>query len=216
LLINRIGDRIFICRIALIFLTCSNTTFFSSFNYYNIICFFLVFTFITKRAIFPFSPWLPAAIAAPTPISALVHSSTLVASGLFLIMRFNYIIYYSYNLTYILIILSIFTSFYAGLNTLFEKDIKKLIALSTLRHLGFISLAFSCGFLYLAFFHIVSHALFKSLLFITIGDIMHYSNHSQDIRFLPTGIFYTPSSCFVMFVCLFNLLGLPSLSGFFF
>jgi NADH-ubiquinone oxidoreductase chain 5 len=154
-------------------------------------------------------------MAAPTPISALVHSSTLVTSGLFLIMRYSFIIYSSYLLVKILLILSIYTSFYAGINTIFEKDLKKLIALSTLSHLGFIGMAFSAGLLYFAFFHILTHALFKSLLFMTIGDIMINLNHSQDIRYLSKGMSYTPFSCFIIYVSLLNLLGIPSLSGFF-
>jgi NADH-ubiquinone oxidoreductase chain 5 len=141
---------------------------------------FLILTFMTKRAVYPFSPWLPIAIAAPTPISALVHSSTLVTAGLYLIMRYSYVLYSYPILIKLLFIASIFTSFYAGLNTIFEVDFKKLIALSTLSHLGFIGIAFSLGLLYLRFFHLLVHALFKSLLFITIGDIIINLNHSQD------------------------------------
>lgn len=115
----------------------------------------------------------------------------------------------------ILIVVRVFTSFYAGLNTIFEKDLKKLIALSTLSHLGFIGLSFSSGLLYLAFFHMLTHALFKSLLFMTIGDIMINISHSQDIRYLSKGYCYSPFSSFVMNVSLFNLLGLPTLRGYF-
>ncbi len=114
-----------------------------------------------------------------------------------------------------ILVVRVFTSFYAGINTIFEKDLKKLIALSTLSHLGFIGLAFSTGLLYLAFFHILTHALFKSLLFITIGDIIINLNHSQDIRHLSKGFVYTPFSSFTINTSLFNLLGLPSLSGYF-
>jgi NADH-ubiquinone oxidoreductase chain 5 len=154
-------------------------------------------------------------MAAPTPISALVHSSTLVTAGLFLIIRFSYFFYSCIPLITILIVVRVFTSFYAGLNTIFEKDLKKLIALSTLSHLGFIGLSFSSGLLYLAFFHMLTHALFKSLLFITIGDIMINMSHSQDIRYLSKGYCYSPFSSFVINVSLFNLLGLPTLSGYF-
>ena len=114
-----------------------------------------------------------------------------------------------------LFVVRLFTSFYAGLNTIFEVDFKKLIALSTLRHLGFIGIAFSLGLLHLRFFHLLVHALFKSLLFITIGDIMINLNHSQDARYLSSGFLYTPFSCFVMSISLVNLLGLPRLRGFF-
>lgn len=179
------------------------------------IIFLLGITFITKSAIFPFSPWLPLAIAAPTPISALVHSSTLVTAGLFLIMRFSYLFYRNYPFLVFFMCLRVYTSFYAGLNTIFEKDLKKIIALSTLSHLGFIGLAFSSGCLYLSFFHLLVHAFFKSLLFITMGDIIINLRHSQEIRYLSSGLSYTPFSSFTIYVSLLNLCGLPSLSGFF-
>lgn len=158
---------------------------------------------------------MPLAIAAPTPISALVHSSTLVTAGLYLIIRFSYLLYSSYDLIKLLLILRLFTSFYAGMNSIFEKDLKKLIALSTLSHLGFIGIAFSAGLLKLAFFHMLTHALFKSLLFITMGDIMINLNHSQDIRYLSSGILYTPMSSIVIYVSILNLLGIPNIRGYF-
>jgi len=154
------------------------------------------------------------AMAAPTPISALVHSSTLVTSGLFLIIKYSYVLYSSHFLIALLLTLSIFTSFYAGMNTIFEKDFKKLIALSTLSHLGFIGMAFSLGLLHLSFFHLLTHALFKSVLFMSMGEIMINLSHSQDIRYLSQGASYTPFSCFVINVSILNLLGFPRLSGF--
>ena len=215
LLTNRIGDSFFLVSIVFfLYFNYSNFSFSSEkMSFFYLV--FILITFMTKRALYPFSPWLPLAIAAPTPISALVHSSTLVTSGLFLMMRFSYLFYSCFFLIKILMILRIFTSFYAGLNSIVEKDLKKLIALSTLSHLGFIALSFSCGLLYLSFFHLLTHALFKSLLFITMGDIIINLSHSQDIRYLSIGVKYTPFSCFIMYVSLLNLLGLPSLRGFF-
>jgi NADH-ubiquinone oxidoreductase chain 5 len=113
------------------------------------------------------------------------------------------------------LIVSVFTSFYAGVNAIFETDIKKLIALSTLSHLGFIGMAFSCGLLYLSFFHLLVHALFKSVLFMSMGDIITNLFHAQDIRFLSSGYFYTPFSFYIMGVSLLNLLGLPTIRGYF-
>lgn len=215
LLINRIGDRFFLCRLILMFYFSPDFTFFSSDLPSFLVVTMLVLTFITKRALYPFSPWLPLAIAAPTPISALVHSSTLVTAGLYLIIRFNYVLYRSPEVLQYLFIARIFTSFYAGINTMFEVDLKKLIALSTLSHLGFIGIAFSIGLLYLRFFHLLVHALFKSLLFITIGDIMINLNHAQDARYLSGGYFITPFSVFIISVSLLNLLGMPRVRGFF-
>lgn len=215
LIINRIGDCFFLITIILFFYTSFDLTC-SHYHVPRLLSIsILLITFITKRAIFPFSPWLPLAIAAPTPISALVHSSTLVTAGLFLIMRFSYILYSSFFICKFLLIVRVYTSFYAGINTLYEKDLKKLIALSTLSHLGFIGIAFSVGLTYLAFFHLLTHALFKSLLFMAIGDIIINLNHSQDIRYLSTGILITPFSCLIMYVSLINLLGIPNIRGYF-
>ena len=215
LLINRLGDRFFLCSLILMFYFYPDFTYFSSNIMSLLLVSLLVLTFITKSALYPFSPWLPIAIAAPTPISALVHSSTLVTAGLYFMIRYRYVLYSSPQVIKLLLIVRFFTSFYAGLNAIFETDFKKLIALSTLRHLGFIGLAFSSGLLHLRFFHLLVHALFKSLLFITIGDIMINLNHSQESRYLSSGFIYTPFSCFTMSISLLNLLGLPSLRGFF-
>ena len=215
LLINRIGDCFFLVSIVLLFYNYTNIFVNSSYVVDCFVVLIIVITFITKSAIYPFSPWLPLAMAAPTPISALVHSSTLVTAGLYLMMRYSYLLYSSYYLIKLLLVLCLFTSFYAGINSIFEVDLKKLIALSTLSHLGFIGIAFSVGLVHLAFFHLLTHALFKSLLFITMGDIIINLNHSQDIRYLSSGIQYTPLSCSIMYISLINLLGLPNLRGFF-
>jgi len=215
LLINRLGDRFFLVSLILIFYFYPDFTFFSSSLSPLLLISILILTFMTKSAIYPFSPWLPLAMAAPTPISALVHSSTLVTAGLYFMIRYRYFLYSSPLAMKFLLLVRIFTSFYAGLNTIFEVDFKKLIALSTLSHLGFIRLAFSLGLLHLRFFHLLVHALFKSLLFITIGDIIINLNHSQDTRYLSIGYVYTPFSCFIIRVSLINLLGLPSVRGFF-
>lgn len=214
-LINRLGDRFYLVSLILIFYGYGDFTIFSS-NLANIfLVVFLLATFITKRALYPFSPWLPAAISAPTPISALVHSSTLVTAGLYLIIRFSYLLYSFPKIISFLSFICIFTSFYAGINTIFECDIKKMIALSTLRHLGFIGISFSVGLLHLSFFHLLVHALFKSLLFISIGDIIVNISHSQDIRYLSKGYSYTPFSSFIMRVSIMNLLGIPNIRGYF-
>jgi NADH-ubiquinone oxidoreductase chain 5 len=115
----------------------------------------------------------------------------------------------------VLLILGLFTSLYAGLNTIFEVDLKKLIALRTLSHLGFILTAYSLGIVNLAYFHILTHAIFKSTLFMTMGDIITNTHHSQDTRFLSSGLTITPSSSRFMLIPILNLLGIPSLSGYF-
>lgn len=217
LIMNRIGDCFFLLAIVLFFfsrvsLDCVAASFFSE---SQLTLYILILRFITKRAIFPFSPWLPLAIAAPTPISALVHSSTLVTSGLYLMIRFSYFIYRNSQLCELLVALSVFTSFYAGLNSVFETDLKKLVALSTLSHLGFISSSLFLGILEIRFFHLISHALFKSLLFMALGDVLITLGHSQDIRYLSAGFVYTPFSFYALYVSIMSLLGLTGTVGYF-
>jgi len=117
---------------------------------------------MTKSAQIPFSSWLPAAIAAPTSVSALVHSSTLFTAGVYLLIQFNPS--FSYWLNVIWLLVSGLTIFIAGLGANFEFDFKRIIALSTLRQLHLMIITISIGLSDLAFFHLLTHALFKALL----------------------------------------------------
>ena len=122
----------------------------------------LIFAAITKRAQIPFSSWLPAAIAAPTPVRALVHSSTLVTAGIYLLIRLHsFLRSFSVYLNTVLVI-SCLTLFMAGIRALGEFDIKKVVALSTLRQLGVILFSIGLDFPLLAFFHLITHALFSA------------------------------------------------------
>lgn len=145
------------------------------------LCFLVVLAAITKRAQIPFSSWLPAAIAAPTPVSALVHSSTLVTAGVYLLIRFRFLLNNS-TIFYALLLFGNLTIFMAGLGANYEMDLKKIIALSTLRQLGLIMGILSLGFYKMAFFHLLTHALFKALLFLCAGVLIHNIINFQDIR----------------------------------
>jgi len=166
---------------------------------------------ITKRAQIPFSAWLPAAMAAPTPISALVHSSTLVTAGVYLMIRFNELL----GIREMLFYLSVITIFISGLGANFEIDIKKVIALSTLRQLGVIIMSLSLGLTELAFFHLLIHALFKSLLFLCAGVYIHGFGDKQDIRSLGGVIECAPLTTFYFIGCSLALCGFPFISGFY-
>merc|ERR1711872_1211591 len=151
-------------------------------NFYDfMIIIILTLSACTKRAQIPFSAWLPAAIAAPTPVSALVHSSTLVTAGVYLIVRLNFVFSNSKS-TNTLLFIGIMTILLAGAAAMFEIDIKKIIALSTLRQLGVIIIILGAIEPLLSFFHLLSHAYFKAILFMCAGMVIHNIKDYQDIR----------------------------------
>nr|YP_010894840.1 NADH dehydrogenase subunit 5 [Amiota nagatai]WJW73353.1 NADH dehydrogenase subunit 5 [Amiota nagatai] len=174
----------------------------------------IVLAAMTKSAQIPFSSWLPAAMAAPTPVSALVHSSTLVTAGVYLLIRFNVLLENTF-LGQFLLLISGLTMFMAGLGANFEFDLKKIIALSTLSQLGLMMSILSMGFYKLGFFHLLTHALFKALLFMCAGAIIHNMNNFQDIRLMGGLSIYMPltSACFN--VSNLALCGMPFLAGFY-
>ena len=174
----------------------------------------VVLAAITKRAQIPFSSWLPAAMAAPTPVSALVHSSTLVTAGVYLLIRFNILLDGTY-LGQALLLISGLTIFIAGIGANFEFDLKKIIALSTLRQLGLIIRILSIGFYKLAFFHLLTHALFKALLFICAGAIIHNIKNSQDLRIIGNLVLQIPLTSICFNLANFALCGIPFLAGFY-
>jgi len=135
---------------------------------------FLLFGAITKRAQIPFSSWLPAAISAPTPVSSLVHSSTLVTAGVYLLIRFLPVI--ERILLKRLFIISLLTIILRRITGILERDLKKIIAFSTLSQLGFIIIILSIKINYLCFFHLITHAFFKSIIFLCAGILIHSFN----------------------------------------
>ena len=181
---NRLGDVGLLISISLIiYLGNWNYIFMNSFSqvFSDIMVYLIIISACTKSAQIPFSAWLPAAIAAPTPVSALVHSSTLVTAGVYLLIRINLIII-EINIRYILLLIGIITIIIAGFTAMGEIDMKKIIALSTLRQLGIIILILGIGNPILSFFHLLSHAFFKAMLFICAGIIIHNIKDYQDIR----------------------------------
>nr|QTF87982.1 NADH dehydrogenase subunit 5 [Balanus trigonus] len=173
----------------------------------------IVLASLTKSAQIPFSAWLPAAMAAPTPVSSLVHSSTLVTAGIYLVIRLGWV--YDFWMNELLMILSVLTMFMAGLGACFEFDLKKIIALSTLSQLGLMMYSLSMGLVKVALFHLLMHALFKALLFMSAGCIIHGFKGWQDIRMMGNMMTSLPfiSSCFV--VSNLALSGMPFLAGFY-
>nr|QOW08077.1 NADH dehydrogenase subunit 5 [Attagenus augustatus augustatus] len=168
---------------------------------------------MTKSAQIPFSAWLPAAMAAPTPVSSLVHSSTLVTAGVYLLIRFS--VCFSIGAMFFLMFFSTLTMFMAGLCANLEFDLKKIIAFSTLSQLGLMVSIFSLGSYKLAFFHLLTHALFKALLFMCAGSIIHNFLNCQDIRYMGGLIIYMPLTCSFFNISNMSLCGIPFMAGFY-
>nr|ACF10352.1 NADH dehydrogenase subunit 5 [Troides aeacus] len=174
----------------------------------------LIIAAMTKSAQIPFSSWLPAAMAAPTPVSALVHSSTLVTAGVYLLIRFNMLLLDMMFLK-ILLVLSSLTMFMAGISANYEFDLKKIIALSTLSQLGLMMSILSMGLPDLAFFHLLTHAMFKALLFMCAGVVIHMMSNMQDIRYMGGISLYIPLTTLCLNISNLALCGMPFLAGFY-
>jgi NADH-ubiquinone oxidoreductase chain 5 len=213
-LTNRVGDALLILRLGLMIE-------FSSWGYFDLEEQFLGFLIVglvvvgrtTKSAQFPFSAWLPDAMAAPTPVSALVHSSTLVTAGVFMLIRFSG----CFDGVWSIYLMSVarFTVVWAGVVGFNCIDLKKLVAFSTIRQLGLIIVRLGCGAVKVCFFHLVIHAFFKALMFLCVGIVIFFSGGIQDFRLIRGLWFKVPVSLRWLMVCSFSLMGLPFLSGFY-
>nr|QDH07331.1 NADH dehydrogenase subunit 5 [Ophiarachnella infernalis] len=218
---NRIGD------IGMIIFLCCSILYFNSWNlneilFFNYISplpsialFGLILAAMGKSAQFGLHPWLPSAMEGPTPVSALLHSSTMVVAGVFLLIRSYPLFLTSSWACSVIGLIGAITALFAASVAIFQFDIKKIVAYSTTSQLGLMVVAIGLNLPLLAFFHICTHAFFKSLLFLCSGSIIHSFNNEQDLRKLSNSINILPitTSCFT--IGSLSLCGFPFLSGFF-
>nr|WAP91730.1 NADH dehydrogenase subunit 5 [Idiocerini gen. 'Neoamritatus' sp.] len=210
-LINRLGDVGLLISVCWMISHGSWHFIFYSDYYSELIILLIIISCFTSSAQIPFSCWLPAAMAAPTPVSSLVHSSTLVTAGVYLLIRFyKYFIYMHY-----VIFVSMMTMLLASICALFEYDLKKIIALSTLSQLGLMMTSLFIGFVELSYFHLITHAMFKSLLFLCSGILIFYMNDNQDIRLMGSVCVNLPLTTACFNISSLSLCGIPFLSGFY-
>lgn len=160
--------------------------------------------------------WLPDAMEGPTPVSALIHAATMVTAGVFLIIKCSPIFEYIPHLLNVIIFIGAFTAFFSALIGLVQNDIKKIIAYSTCSQLGY--MVFCCGLSAydISFFHLINHAFFKALLFLSAGSIIHSLANEQDLR--KYGFLITHNSPFLYVAILIGslaLMGFPFLTGFY-
>nr|QKW88762.1 NADH dehydrogenase subunit 5 [Idiocerus herrichii] len=210
-LTNRLGDVGLLISICWMISYGSWHFMFYSMFFSEYIYLLVIISCFTKSAQIPFSCWLPAAMAAPTPVSALVHSSTLVTAGVYLLIRF----YNHFSFNIYMIFISMITMMMSSVCALFEYDLKKIIALSTLSQLGLMMTSLFMGLIDLSYFHLITHAMFKSLLFLCSGIFIYYMNDNQDIRLMGSVCVNLPLTTACFNISSLSLCGIPFLSGFY-
>ena len=176
--------------------------------------FLVVCGFLGKSAQFPLQVWLPDAMAGPTPVSALIHAATMVAAGVFLLVRLCSIGFLTPEVLDFILIVCSAMAFCAGLWALGQNDIKKILAYSTLAHLGLMGAGVAIGY-ELAMFHLTTHAFFKAALFLVAGSIIHACAHEQDI-FKMGGLFRRmPVTSAVALAAVLSIIAIPYFSGYY-
>lgn len=175
----------------------------------------IVLSGVIKAAQFFSHVWLPDAMEAPTPASALIHSSTLVVAGVFLVIRFATIFEFTPEINYFLAILGAITLAFASITAVFQNDIKKLVAYSTISQIGYLvcGLGFCCYEEVLIY--LIMHALNKAFLFILVGYIVHFFSGNTDLRQMGGLYLYSFDISVLFFGVSLNLAGLPYTAGFF-
>nr|YP_009371235.1 NADH dehydrogenase subunit 5 [Ozobranchus jantseanus]ARR75356.1 NADH dehydrogenase subunit 5 [Ozobranchus jantseanus] len=213
---NRIGDVMIILSIALTLNQGHwniNSMWFMEESNMQIL--FIMIAAMTKSAQMPFSSWLPAAMAAPTPVSALVHSSTLVTAGVFLLLRFYPFLHMTHWFNTYLLYIGVLTMTMAGICAMVENDMKKIIALSTLSQLGLMMTTLGLNLPMLCYFHMVAHAMFKALLFICAGVLINSHHHSQDLRWMGNLASQMPMTSSCIIISNLAMAGFPFLAAFY-
>lgn len=233
ILVNKLGDLSLILGIILTlysfnsvdFLTLSalspffsNQTFFFlgiKFKILNLICFCFLIASVSKSAQVFFHIWLPDAMEGPTPVSALIHAATMVTVGIFFILRTSFFFEYAPSVLNFLIVWGACTAFYSAYIAIFQVDVKKIIAYSTCSQLGYMFSICGLSAYDLSIYHLINHAFFKALLFLSAGALIHNIFFEQDIRRMGGLAKIFPLTFFFFFLGSFALAGLPFFSGFY-
>jgi NADH-quinone oxidoreductase subunit L len=222
-IMNRIGDLGFLLGIILIFVTFGSISYTEVFDKAGIasestvtaIALLLFIGAMGKSAQLPLYTWLPDAMAGPTPVSALIHAATMVTAGIFMVVRSNVFYSISEVASHTVAIVGAITALFAATIGLFQNDIKKVLAYSTVSQLGLMFLGLGVGAYSSAVFHVTTHAFFKALLFLGAGSVIHAMGGEQDIRRMG-GLKGKIKITFVtMLIGTIAISGIPPFSGFF-
>ncbi len=221
--VNRIGDGgLLLALIALAF-TCSSTSYadvaLAAVHLPHLtvalICIFLVVGAVGKSAQFPLHVWLPDAMEGPTPVSALIHSATMVCAGVYLLARSSYLLNLAPEVGEGVAVLGAITALFAATVALAENDIKRVLAYSTISQIGFMFVALGLRADRAAMYHVVTHAFFKSLLFLGAGAVIHALHGEQNLKHMGGLRRQLPVTFWTMCIASLTLAGIPGLSAFF-
>lgn len=222
---NRIGDLGFLIAVFLIFATFGSLEFSVIFpqaagmtvgDTTLLLITLLLFVAATgKSAQIPLFTWLPDAMAGPTPVSALIHAATMVTAGIYMIARSNILFTLSPITLQIVAAIGICTALLAAAIAITQNDIKKVLAYSTVSQLGYMFLGLGVGAFTGAFFHVLTHAFFKGLLFLGAGSVIHAMSDEQDMRHMGGLKKQLPVTYATMLIGTIAISGIPPLSGFF-
>jgi len=224
-LVNRVGDIGFILGIAAIVHYCGSLQYSTVFAAIpamvqnqpalDLICFCLFIGAMAKSAQIPLHVWLPDSMEGPTPISALIHAATMVTAGVFMVARMSPIFEYSELVLSFITVIGALTCFFMGILGVVQRDIKRIIAYSTLSQLGYMVVALGVSAYAASIFHLVTHAFFKALLFLAAGSTIIALHHEQDIFKMGNLRKYMPITFITMLIGTIALIGFPGTSGFY-
>ena len=224
-IMNRIGDLGFLLGMFFLFTTFGSLDFLKIFHLAkNIpagsgiliaITLLLLLGAVGKSAQIPLYTWLPDAMAGPTPVSALIHAATMVTAGVYMVARSSILYVLAPSTMMVIIFVGLFTALFAGIVAIFQNDIKKILAYSTISQLGYMFMALGLGAFTGAMFHLTTHAFFKALLFLGAGSVIHALKGEQDIRKMGGLRKYLPKTWWTFLIGTISIAGIPPFAGFF-
>jgi NADH-ubiquinone oxidoreductase chain 5 len=223
LLFNRVGDLSLTLAMFIIFISTGSLNFdivYSISPFLNEIIVFVIGLFLLiaamgKSAQIGLHVWLPYAMEGPTPVSALIHAATMVTAGAYLLMRSSPLLEYSSTILLLVLWIGAITTLFAGMIGLVQNDLKKVIAYSTCSQLGMLFIAIGLSQYHLALYHLVNHAFFKALLFLSAGSVIHAINDEQDQRRMGGLIRFIPFTYTMILIGSLSLMAIPFLTGYY-
>ncbi len=224
-IMNRIGDLGFLLGMFLLFTTFGSLDFIRIFPVAKsipsgsgtmiAITMLLLLGAVGKSAQIPLYTWLPDAMAGPTPVSALIHAATMVTAGVYMIARSSILYVLAPQTMFVIVLIGIFTALFSAIIAVYQNDIKKILAYSTISQLGFMFIALGLGAFTGAVFHLTTHAFFKALLFLAAGSIIHALHGEQDVRKMGGLKNYLPRTWWVFLIGTISIAGIFPFAGFF-